>query len=49
MIYGLTEPDIPSHKALTYMSKSKDENEENKRKMYLNREDVVHRISREPW
>jgi hypothetical protein len=39
--YGLTEPDIPSHKALTYINKSKDKNEENKRKRCLNWEDIV--------
>jgi len=43
--YGLIEPDIPSHRALTYINKSKNENEEIKRKTYLNWEDIVRGLS----
>jgi hypothetical protein len=39
--YGLTEPVVPSHRALTYINKSKNENEKIKKKTYLNWEDIV--------
>ena len=45
VIYGLTDPDVPSHKALTYINKSKEENEKSKRKTYLNWKDIVRGLS----